>query len=164
MGNPVFKTEKQVPRGAAGWGMDMKYREDRYGNRLSVLGYGCMRFTSTAGRVDIRKTNDEIMAAYEAGVNYYDTAYVYPGSEAALGTILAQNGIRDQVNIATKLPHYLIRKKEDPERYFTEELKRLQTDHVDYYLMHMLTDVKTWERLVSLGIEDWLRQNPSMSN
>ena len=134
----------------------MKYREDRYGNKLSVLGYGCMRFTTKAGRIDIKKANAEIMAAYEAGVNYFDTAYIYPGSEAALGTILADNGIRDKVYIATKLPHYMIRKKEDLDKYFEEQLKRLRTDYVDYYLMHMLTDVKTWERLKGLGVDKWL--------
>ncbi|AEV68330.1 aldo/keto reductase [Acetivibrio clariflavus] len=134
----------------------MKYREDKYGNKLSVLGYGCMRFTMKAGRIDIKKANAEIMAAYEAGVNYFDTAYIYPGSEAALGTILADNGIRDKVNIATKLPHYMIRKKEDLDKYFEEQLKRLRTNYVDYYLMHMLSDVKTWERLKGLGIDEWL--------
>lgn len=134
----------------------MKYREDRYGNKLSVLGYGCMRFTMKAGRIDIKKANAEIMAAYEAGINYFDTAYIYPGSEATLGTILADNGIREKVNIATKLPHYMIRKKEDLDKYFDEQLKRLRTDYVDYYLMHMLTDVKTWERLKGLGVDEWL--------
>jgi len=137
-------------------GNTMKYREDKYGNKLSVLGYGCMRFTMKAGRIDIKKANAEIMAAYEAGVNYFDTAYIYPGSEAALGTILADNGIRDKVNIATKLPHYMIRKKEDLDKYFEEQLKRLRTNYVDYYLMHMLSDVKTWERLKGLGIDEWL--------
>ena len=136
----------------------MQYRSDRYGNPISVLGYGCMRFTQTAGKIDIDKAEQEIMEAFHAGVNYFDTAYVYPGSEAALGQILARNHIRDQVNIATKLPHYLIKKPDSMETYFAEELRRLQTDHVDYYLMHMLTDTKTWERLVELGILPWLEE------
>ena len=88
----------------------MQYRQDKYGNPISVLGFGCMRFTQTAGKIDIAKAEQEIMEAFQAGVNYYDTAYVYPGSEAALGEILARNRIRDRVNIATKLPHYLIKK------------------------------------------------------
>ncbi len=134
----------------------MQYRKDKYGNNLSILGYGCMRFKQTAGRIDIAKAEQEIMAAFHAGVNYYDTAYVYSGSEAALGEILKRNGIRDQVNIATKLPHYLIKSRESMDKYFQEQLRRLQTDHVDYYLMHMLTDVKTWERLKGLGIIKWL--------
>lgn len=136
----------------------MQYRLDRYGNKISILGYGCMRFTQKAGKIDLAKAEKEILAAYEAGVNYYDTAYVYGGSEAALGGILEKNGIRDSVNIATKLPHYMIRKADSMEKIFSEELKRLRTDHVDYYLMHMLTDVGTWERLKSLGIEKWLEE------
>ena len=139
----------------------MQYRTDRYGNKISILGYGCMRFTASAGRVDTGKAEKEILEAYRAGVNYFDTAYVYPGSEAALGEILSRNGIREKVNIATKLPHYLIKKPESMEAYFTEELRRLKTGYVDYYLMHMLTDVKTWERLVSLGILDWLAEKKS---
>ena len=136
----------------------MQYRNDKYGNKISVLGYGCMRFSQKAGRVELEKTEKEILTAYEAGVNYYDTAYIYPGSEAALGEILERNQIRDKVNIATKLPHYMIKSKDDAEKYFREELRRLRTDHVDYYLMHMLTDVKTWERLKSLGIDTWLKE------
>ena len=136
----------------------MQYRQDKYGNPISVLGFGCMRFTQTAGKIDIDKAEQEIMEAFRAGVNYYDTAYVYPGSEAALGEILARNRIRDRVNIATKLPHYLIKKPDSMETFFQEELRRLQTDHVDYYLMHMLTDVKTWDRLKALGICQWLAE------
>ena len=136
----------------------MQYRKDRYGNPISVLGYGCMRFTQAAGKIDIAKTEKEILEAFHGGVNYFDTAYVYPGSEAALGEILARNGIREQVNIATKLPHYLLKKPEDLDRCFSEELRRLKTDHVDYYLMHMLTDTKTWQRLEGLGIVQWLAE------
>ena len=136
----------------------MQYRKDRYGNPISVLGYGCMRFTQAAGKIDIAKTEKEILEAFHGGVNYFDTAYIYPGSEAALGEILAQNGIREQVNIATKLPHYLLKKPEDLDRYFSEELRQLKTDHVDYYLMHMLTDTKTWQRLEGLGIVQWLAE------
>lgn len=136
----------------------MNYRQDRYGNNLSILGYGCMRFSRTGGKIDIDKAEQEIMAAFRGGVNYYDTAYVYSGSEAALGEILERNRIRGQVAIATKLPHYLIKTADSMEKYFREQLKRLRTDYVDYYLMHMLTDVKTWERLKGLGIVEWLEQ------
>ena len=136
----------------------MEYRNDKYGNKISVLGYGCMRFSQKAGRIDMDKAEKELMSAYKAGVNYYDTAYVYPGSEVALGTILEKNNIRTKVNIATKLPHYMIKTRENAEKFFQEELKRLKTNYVDYYLMHMLTDVKTWERLKSLGIENWIKE------
>ena len=134
----------------------MNYRTDRYGNQLSVFGFGCMRFKNKLGKIDMDETEKQIMAAFKGGVNYFDTAYIYPGSEAALGEILEKNGIRDQVYIATKLPHYLIKSAEDIERMFSEELKRLRTDHVDYYLMHMLTDTDTWERMKNLGVEEWL--------
>ena len=134
----------------------MQYRKDRYGNEISVLGYGCMRFTQTPAGVDVKKTEKEILTAIEKGVNYFDTAYIYPGSEATLGEILERNGLRSKVKIATKLPHYLLKKPEDAEKYFREELARLRTDHVDYYLMHMLTDDETWQRLLNLGVGDWL--------
>ena len=136
----------------------MQYRLDRYGNKISALGFGCMRFTQTAGRIDLDKAEKEIMAAYNAGVNYYDTAYIYNGSEVALGEILARNNIRQNVNIATKLPHYLIKKSDSIEKYFQEQLTRLQTDYVDYYLMHMLTDIDTWNRMVNLGIKEWIAE------
>ena len=135
----------------------MKYRTDKYGNKISILGYGCMRFTQKSGKIDLSKAEKEIMAAYEGGVNYYDTAYIYPGSEAALGEVLEKNQIRDKVNIATKLPQYMIKSKENAEKCFQEELKRLRTDHIDYYFMHMLTDIKSWERLKSLGIDEWIK-------
>ena len=117
-----------------------------------------MRFSKKGRGIDIEKTEKEIMAAYEAGVNYFDTAYIYGGSEAALGEILARNNIRDKVNIATKLPQYLIRNRVSIDRYFNEELERLQTDRVDYYLMHMLTDLKAWQNLQKAEIEDWIRE------
>ena len=136
----------------------MQYRKDRYGNDISILGYGCMRFTTAAGKINLEKAEKEIMAAISAGVNYFDTAYVYPGSEAALGEILERNQARDRVYIATKLPHYLLKTPDSAEKYFAEELRRLRTDHVDYYLMHMLTDAKTWDRLRKLGIVEWLAE------
>ena len=136
----------------------MQYRKDRYGRELSVLGFGCMRFTKKGNALDIDKAEKEIMAAFHAGVNYYDTAYIYPGSEALLGTVLERNGIRDQVYIATKFPQYMVRNIAGAEKYFREELERLRTDYVDYYLMHMLTDPAQWERLKQIGILDWLRE------
>ena len=136
----------------------MNYRTDKYGNQLSILGFGCMRFPQKMGRIDMEETEREIMTAYQAGVNYYDTAYIYPGSEAALGEIFEKNNIREKVYIATKLPHYLIKSVADMDKLFTEELRRLRTDYVDYYLMHMLTDTDTWNRLKSLGIEKWIAE------
>ena len=136
----------------------MNYRYDRYGNPLSILGYGCMRFPQKMGRIDMDATEKQILLAIDGGVNYFDTAYIYPGSEAALGQILEKNGLREKVHIATKLPHYLIKNREGLDKLFAEELKRLRTDYVDYYLMHMLTDTATWDRLKELGIEQWLEE------
>ena len=69
----------------------MQYRRDKKGNELSVLGYGCMRFTKNGSSVDLDKAEKEVMAAIKAGVNYFDTAYVYAGNEAAVGEILDRN-------------------------------------------------------------------------
>ncbi|MBQ4426018.1 MAG: aldo/keto reductase [Lachnospiraceae bacterium] len=136
----------------------MQYRNDRHQEPISILGYGCMRFTTKGRSIDIDKAEKELMSAYEAGVNYYDTAYIYTGSEAALGEIFARTGIRDKINIATKLPQYMIGSRAAVDRYFNEELSRLRTDHIDYYLMHMLTDVFQWERLLKLGITEWIAE------
>ena len=136
----------------------MQYRQDRYGNQLSILGYGCMRFPQKLGRIDMAVTEEQLMTAFREGVNYFDTAYIYPGSEAALGEILEKNGIREQVYIATKLPQYLIKDLAGLDRLFNEQLKRLRTDYIDYYLMHMLADATAWQRLKDLGIEDWIAQ------
>ena len=136
----------------------VQYRRDKYGRELSVLGFGCMRFTRKGAGLDLEKAEKEILSAFHAGVNYYDTAYIYPGSEALLGTVLERNGIRDQVYIATKLPQYLVRSADHAEKFLQEELQRLRTDHIDYYLMHMLTDFAQWERLKQMGILDWIRE------
>ncbi|MBO4872352.1 MAG: aldo/keto reductase [Lachnospiraceae bacterium] len=116
-----------------------------------------MRFTTKGRGIDLDKAEKEIMTAYRAGVNYYDTAYIYPGSEAALGKIVAKNGIREKIRIATKLPQYMIGSRAAIDRYFDEQLSRLQTTYIDYYLMHHMTDVYQWTRLQEAGIEDWIR-------
>ena len=134
----------------------MQYRKNKHGEDVSILGYGCMRFTTKAGRIDIDKAEKEILAAVEAGVNYFDTAYIYTGSEAALGEIVERTGIREKINIATKLPQYLISNSAAIDKYFAEELSRLRTNYVDYYLMHHLTDFSQWEKLKAIGIEDWI--------
>ena len=135
--------------------MEMQYRKDRTGTDLSVLGYGCMRFTRKGTGIDVDKTEKELLAAFDAGVNYFDTAYLYPGSEETLGLILDRNGIRDRVKIATKLPHYMVRSKEQAEKIFKEELSRLRTDCVDYYLMHHMTDPAQLEKMKATGLLEW---------
>ena len=136
----------------------MQYRIDKYGNKLSVLGFGCMRFQRKAGAIDLEEAEKEIMLAYRSGVNYFDTAYIYLDSESTIGEIFERNGIRKDIHIATKLPHYLIKSIAGVERLFQEELKRLRTDYVDYYLMHMLNDSETWQRLLEMGIGDWIAE------
>lgn len=134
----------------------MKYRNDKNGTAISQLGYGCMRFTKKGGAVDFEKAEKEVLAGLEMGINYYDTAYVYPGIEETLGKIISKNNIREKMYIATKLPQYLMRTMDAINKTFVEELKRLQTDYIDYYLMHMFTDIAEWEKLKGLGIEQWI--------
>ncbi len=137
----------------------MIYRNDRYGNPISQLGFGCMRFSRKGNGLDYNKAEAEVMKAIELGVNYFDTAFIYPGSEELVGKILKNNNVREKVHIATKLPQYMIRKPEGIEKTFQEELARLQTDYIDYYLMHMFTDYAEWEHLKDLGIEEWIAKH-----
>lgn len=134
----------------------MQYRKDRKGNELSILGFGCMRFTKDGGKINYKKAEEELMLAIRQGVNYLDTAYIYQGSEEFLGEVLEKNGCRSQVYLATKLPHYMIKSINGVEKAFQEQLRRLRTDYIDYYLMHMLNDVQTWEKLKKMGIEQWI--------
>lgn len=129
----------------------MKYRTNqKNGDSISQLAFGCMRLPR-----DEREAERLVHHAIDQGVNYFDTAYIYPGNEALLGRILS-NGYRDKVNIATKMPPYLIKKSEDFDKVFGTQLSRLQTDRVEYYLLHMLPNVGEWERLKSLGMLEWV--------
>ena len=136
----------------------MKYRFDRYGNQISQLGYGCMRFSKKGNAIDYKRAEKEVLLAIEKGVNYFDTAYMYPGSEECLGRILDENKCRDKVNIATKLPQFMMRSAAAIDKTFNEELSRLRTDHIDYYLMHMFSDIAEWEHLKMLGMEEWIKR------
>ena len=137
----------------------MIYRQDRYGHQISQLGYGCMRFTKKGGSIDYAKAESEVLQAIEAGINYFDTAYLYAGSEECLGRILEENHCRQQVCVATKLPQYVMKSMKEIDKTFDLELKRLRTDYIDYYLMHMFTDVAEWERLCSFGIREWIEKH-----
>ncbi len=136
----------------------MQYRNGAGGQAWSALGFGCMRFPRQGGGIDLAEAEREILRAVELGVNYYDTAYIYPGSEECLGTVLQRNGLRDRVMIATKLPQYMIKSSGAIEKYFQEQCRRLKTDYIDQYLMHMLTDVDAWEKLCALGIREWIAE------
>ena len=132
----------------------MQYRIDpKTGNKLSVLGFGCMRFPSSQ-----EKTEQLIISAIQSGVNYFDTAYIYRDSEKRLGEILVKHGVRNDIYIATKMPVIYMRKSEDLDRFFDAQLTRLQTGHIDYYLMHMLTDLNSWNQLQNWGVEEWIEK------
>lgn len=136
----------------------MQYRIDpKSGNKVSALGLGCMRFPGyQVGRPDVTSARRIISRALERGVNYLDTAYLYPGNEEVVGAVLDELGARESVFLATKLPHASCKRAEDFDRFFDEQLRRLRTDHIDYYLIHNVTSPSQWERVCALGIEDWI--------
>jgi predicted aldo/keto reductase-like oxidoreductase len=124
---------------------------------LSILGFGCMRLPVTKEEnIDENQATDMLRYAIDNGVNYVDTAYPYHNgeSEPFLGRAL-QGGYREKVNLATKLPSWLIKSRADMDRYLDEQLKRLQTDHIDFYLVHGLME-PFWENLSALGVTDFL--------
>ncbi len=134
----------------------MLYRKNtKNGDELSQLGFGCMRIQRKGAATDVQKATELIRSAINKGINYFDTAYMYPGNEAALGVALA-GGYREKVKIATKLPVILTKSAADINKFFNKSLERLKTDYIDYYLMHMLTDLDSFEKLLSFGFEDWV--------
>ena len=90
----------------------MEYRQ----NDWSILGFGCMRFPKKGGSVDMEETERELAYAIAHGVNYFDTAYIYRGNEKVLGELTAKNHWRQQIQIATKMPHYLIHSVDELEK------------------------------------------------
>jgi predicted aldo/keto reductase-like oxidoreductase len=118
-----------------------------------------MRFPKHGSGIDLAAAEALIKLAYESGVNYFDTAWFYPGSEEAVGAAVENLGIRDKIFIATKLPYLIMRKESDFDKYFDSSLSRLKTDRIDYYLMHLLTAFSDWEKLKALGavekIAEW---------
>ncbi|MBR1450561.1 MAG: aldo/keto reductase [Lachnospiraceae bacterium] len=136
----------------------MHYRNKNNPDNLSVLGFGCMRFPKKGNGFDHEEIERELKYAVDNGVNYFDTAYIYPGNEEELGRALKNTGYRDRINIASKMPHYHMKSVQEAEKRFNEQLSRLGTDHIDYYLMHMLPDEKTWEALCQRGIDKWLEE------
>jgi len=137
----------------------MQYRTDKKSNtELSALGLGCMRLPRRGAGFDIKASEKLIMQAIESGVNFFDSAYLYPGSEAVLGEVLHKNNVRDKVYISTKIPHSQCKQYEDFDKFFNIQKDRLKTDYFDYYLIHNIADVKEWERVVALGIKDWIAE------
>ncbi|NYB72889.1 aldo/keto reductase [Sedimentibacter hydroxybenzoicus DSM 7310] len=124
------------------------------GDELSILGFGCMRLPSDEDAA-IKLIRDAI----EKGVNYFDTAYIYKAgrNEVVLGNALS-SGYREKVKIATKLPPYMVNSLDAAKRIFATQLSRLQTSYIDYYLIHMLTDKPMFDKMVSLGVMEWLEE------
>ena len=133
----------------------MKYRTmGKLGIKSSAFGLGCMRFNGAASGdsvIDEQKAVSLIRRAIDGGVTYIDTAYVYldKTSEIVLGKAL-QDGYRDKVTIATKVPPDAVYSRADMEAILAEELKKLQTDHIDFYLMHAMNKQK-WEHMKAIG-------------
>ena len=135
----------------------MLYRTvPKTGDRLSILGFGCMRLPAKGRGIDEERAIRQIRSAIDRGVNYLDTAPIYHmgRSEPILAKALA-GGYREKVKIATKMPHWSVEKREDMDRTLNEQLATLQTDHIDYYLLHTLNRT-AFNRLVSLGVLDFL--------
>jgi hypothetical protein len=124
---------------------------------LSILGFGAMRLpVRPDGHVDEPEALRMIRYAIDRGVNYVDTAYPYHNgeSEPVVGKALL-GGYRERVNLATKLPGWLVKSHEDLDRYLEEQLVKLQTDRIDFYLLHGLTG-PFWENLSSVGVLEFL--------
>ncbi len=134
----------------------MQYRDfGRTGVTLSALGMGCMRLPVTGNdpeRINAPEAISLIRRAIDGGVNYIDTAWGYHGgnSEPLVAKAL-KDGYREKVYLATKLPCYLVNKREDMDDYLNRQLKRLETDHIDFYLLHAL-NAKTWKTVRDNGI------------
>jgi predicted aldo/keto reductase-like oxidoreductase len=124
---------------------------------LSILGFGCMRLpVKKDGNIDEEQATKMLRYAIDQGVNYIDTAYPYHNgeSEPFVGRAL-QNGYREKIYLATKLPSWLIKSRADMDHYLDEQLKRLQTDHIDFYLVHGLMK-PFWENLKALNVTKFL--------
>ncbi len=126
-------------------------------DELSILGFGCMRLPQ-----DEAKSISLIHEAIEMGVNYFDTAYIYQAgkNETLLGKALI-GGYREKVKIATKLPPYMVNSLNGAKKIFSTQLSRLQTQYIDYYLIHMLTDKAMFDKMVNLGVMGWLEEEKS---
>lgn len=142
----------------------MLYRKvEKTGDELSILGFGCMRLpqksgTPGQGKIDEERAEKQVRTAIDQGVNYVDTALLYHmgGSESFLGRAL-QDGYREKVFLATKLPLFTLKIAEDMDRTLNLQLDKLNTDRIDYYLLHGLQK-KSWEKMKALGALEFLEK------
>ncbi len=144
----------------------MLYREmGETGEKVSILGFGCMRLP-TDGRyehIDRKRASALLDFALESGVNYLDTAYTYHGtnleeggeSEVFLGEYFQEQGNREDIYLSTKLPSWLVQENADLDKFLNSQLKRLQTDYIDFYLLHSVKE-RNWSYLEELGVLDFL--------
>ena len=138
----------------------MRYR--KFGQldwEVSVLGFGCLRLPTRGGddaAIDEPEATRMVRWAIDQGVNYVDTAYGYHGhnSERFVGRAL-KDGYREKVRLATKLPCWMVDSTEDFDRFLNEQLQKLQTEHIDFYLLHGLGK-DTWTKVRDLGVLRWL--------
>ncbi len=140
--------------------ISMQYRKVKCnGDKLSVLGFGGMRFPTKNGKIDEEKAQYLLRLAIDQGVNYVDTAYPYHKgqSEVFIGEAL-KDGYREKVKLATKLPHWILNSEKEFDEMLDIQLSKLQTDSIDYYLIHMITNIEAWERLKTLGIENFIKK------
>lgn len=131
----------------------MLYRTvPKTGDSLSILGFGCMRFPTKNGSIDEERAIRQVRHAIDSGVNYVDTApaYHFGKSEPLLGKAL-RDGYRERVKIATKLPPWEVQEPSDMDRILNRQISTLETDHIDYYLLHSLSK-DSWEKMRDLGV------------
>lgn len=136
-----------------------KRKMEKLGIETSLLGFGCMRFPVTEnGGIDEAEAERMLDRAYAAGINYYDTAYPYHGgeSERVVGRVMKKYD-RSTFYLATKLPCWLVKTVEDVDRIFNEQLEKLQTDYIDFYLMHALNRDR-FQDMVNIGCVERLEQ------
>ena len=134
-----------------------KRKMENLGIETSLLGFGCMRFPTTAeGKIDEPLAEEMMDKAMAAGVNYIDTAYPYHGgeSETFVGKVLSKYD-RSSFYLATKLPCWNVKEKEDVMKLFEEQLTKLRTDYIDFYLMHALNR-DSFHRMAEMGVVEIL--------